>query len=191
MMVEERFRPERDTLKVAEWRIAMEPIIITPTVGIGPFMLGMSEAEVREIFERRPEFYNIGSSLNYHSTIEQLSVKVDFDADNKVNFIEIGNPYEAEPDFVCLCKGIDVFRTMAEELVKEIDKETKYVRDHDAEAGYSYRFSEIQLLFWRERVITEEILNSEEFQRELSPENQEIEKQHFFFTTVAVTSPGY
>jgi hypothetical protein len=167
----------------------MDPIIITPNVGIGPFKLGMSELEVQETFKRYANFRGTDNPNN-PSYLEQLFTNFEYDSNNKVIFIEISNPYD-DFDIVCLFDGIDVFRTKADELVKEIDKKTKYARDDEAQMGFSYIFKEIQLSLWRPSVMTDDILNSPEFLLEFSPENQELEKRHFYFTTVAIAAPGY
>jgi hypothetical protein len=162
----------------------MNPIIITPLVGIGPLKLGMTEQEVQETFNA----YTYNRSTDHAHTLEFEDLfKIEYDGNNKVHFIELINPCN---DTACLYKEWDVFRIKANELVMEIDKKANFVRDRDSELGYSYTFSELQLFFWRSHVITEHDLQSNWFV-ELSPENQEEEKRSLYFNTVAIAAPGY
>ncbi|WP_028609790.1 hypothetical protein [Paenibacillus harenae] len=168
----------------------MDSIVITPFVGIGPFKLGMSESEVKETFVTHAHWRRANQAYN-ESIMEELFVNFEYDSNNKVKFIEVVNPaYAGLFHIPCLYNGIDVFTTKTDELVFEIDKDTKYIRDSESELGYMYIFPERQLTFWREGVITEEIMNSEEF-LEMPPENQELEKRYFYFTTVSIAVPGY
>lgn len=168
----------------------MDSIVITPYVGIGPFKLGMSESEVKETFEAHAHWRRTNQAYN-ESILEELFVKFEYDSKNKVKFIEVVNPaYAGLFHIPCLYNGIDVFTTKTDELVFEIDKDTKYIRESESDFGYMYVFPERQLAFWREGVMTEKILNSDMF-LEMSLENQELEKRHFYFTTVSIAVSGY
>ncbi|WP_169086205.1 hypothetical protein [Paenibacillus sp. PL91] len=168
----------------------MDSIIITPKVGIGPFKLGMSEYEVKETFNAHDHWRRTNNAYN-HSILEELFIKFEYDSNNTVKFIEMVNPsYAGVFHIPCLYNGIDVFTTKASDLVSEINKETSYNRDSESEMGFMYVFPELQLAFWRENVITEDLMNSEDF-LQMSQENQELEKRYFYFTTVSIAVPGY
>lgn len=168
----------------------MDAIIITPHVGIGPFRLGMCREEVEQTFQnlnhRRPDNGN-------PSYIEMLFMRehFEYDADDRVKFIQLINPhYSGHFCIPCLFRGVDVFTTKAEDLIHTLKKEYPMVGDVDPRTGFSFVIPDLELSFWREGIINDEIMKDPEF-LEMSEENQELEKRYFFFTTVAIGAPGY
>jgi Fe-S cluster biosynthesis and repair protein YggX len=154
----------------------MQTILIEPSVGIGPFKLGMTEQEVKAVLEQESAMYSDLLSIEY-------------DAKGRVTFLEMSNPDDDSIQFLYGDK--DVFRTQANPLINELDKETPYDRDDEAEIGVCFVFKEIAMAFWRPVPLTEEMLQSEEFLREVPPEHREQEKKHLFFSTAAVAAKGY
>ncbi|AFH63013.1 hypothetical protein ACVNS2_20355 [Paenibacillus caseinilyticus] len=171
----------------------MDLISIEPKVGMGPFKLGMSESDVKKVMEEHKNWRDPNAVYNL-SRLEQLFVTFEYDSNRKLKYMQLVNPlYQYEKggfQIPCLYNGIDVFTTKAEDLIRELDKQSKYIRDNDSSLGYTFIFNELNIAFWREGVINEEIMQSEEF-LEMPEENQELEKRYFYFTTVSVFVPGY
>ncbi|WP_374019535.1 hypothetical protein ABU162_07595 [Paenibacillus thiaminolyticus] len=90
----------------------------------------------------------------------------------------------------CLCHGIPVFRTKADDLVEALDKISPYARTWDASTGGSYVFPEIGLAFYRSNSLTEEELEEDWFLVQ-SPEEQEYLKKFFYFESVMVCGLHY
>ncbi|WP_411342600.1 hypothetical protein ACE3MZ_13050 [Paenibacillus sp. WLX1005] len=157
----------------------MTTIEINSLVGIDSILLGMNETEVKEKIKE--------SSFN---NFEELFSGLEYDSNNKLNYIEISNPF-GEFDLQLLYNGIDLFKTKADDIIKLISEHNAYIQDDESEMGFNFIFQELGIAFWRPNVITEDMLNSKEFLTELTPENQEYEKRNFYFTTVSLFSPSY
>lgn len=69
-------------------------------------------------------------------------------------------------------------------------KEYPIVGDVDPRTGFSFAIQELQLSFWREGIMNDEIMKDPLF-LEMSEENQELEKRYFYITTVSIGAPGY
>lgn len=171
--------------------LLVDSIIITPNVGIGPFKLGMRESEVKQVFSAYNHWRPDDSIPANPGYLEMLFGKFEYDPNGRVKFIELINPsYAGHFNIPCLFNGIDVFATKAEDLINELGKENRFIGDSDPKTGFSFVFKEIELAFWREDIMNDEILESKEF-LEMCKENQELKKRYFFFTTVSVAKPGY
>lgn len=115
----------------------MKHIEIEPNVGVGPIKLGMSKAEVIDLFGK-PEYEN-----NERSAY-MAGFMVDFDESNHVEFIEL-----ASSDlFAALYKGKNLHNLTASEAVEHVSKFDSYDKN-DPELGYSYVFKNLQLSLWR------------------------------------------
>ncbi len=91
-------------------------------------------------------------------------------ATDKVEFIELA----ASDKYVLLYKGIDVHRTLADELVALISRETPY-DPNNRELGYSYTSPQIELSLWRS----------------IMPEADEDDPDWRYFEAVGLGAPGY
>lgn len=157
----------------------MTIIKITPLVGIDPIKLGMTELQVEEELKNSP--------FDNH---EELFSRLEYDATNKLHYIEMSNPFDGF-NLQLIYNGVDLFKTKAKDIIESISKQASYIQDDESQMGFNFIFQELGLAFWRPGVMTDDILNSKEFLTELSPENQEYEKQNFYFTTVSLFSPSY
>ncbi|WP_186323371.1 hypothetical protein [Paenibacillus xylanexedens] len=171
----------------------MNEITITPLVGIGPFRLGMSREEVEQKFQELDHWRaDDGIPMN-PSYIEMLFIRehFEYDADGRVKFIQLINPqYSGEFHVPCLFQGVDVFKAKAEALIYSLREDYPTVGDHDPKTGFSFAIRALELSFWREGIMNDDILRDPEF-LEMSEENQELEKRYFHFTTISIGAPGY
>lgn len=123
-------------------KATLDQIIVLPGQAIGPFRLGMTEAEIGISARSFPMHYN-----------------VEYDEVGLASFIEIAEPGE---EWACRYRDLDLFRTTAKKLIADLDQESPY--DHKyAESGCTYRFPIIGLTLWRSTELTEEEMSSEEF----------------------------
>ncbi|MFD0589752.1 hypothetical protein ACFQZE_17320 [Paenibacillus sp. GCM10027627] len=170
-----------------QWTKEIAPITIVPQTGIGPFKLGMSKTEVEATFQRYAHLRWDDNPAN-PSYFEMLFATIEYDESDRVCFMAIENLHDDA--MVCLFEGIDIFRTKADKLAAAIDKTYSFVRDEDSAIGYSFTFNEAGLNLWRPNVFTDDCLNNESF-LEMSQENQELEKRHYYFSTAVIFAPGY
>ncbi|MBY0217854.1 hypothetical protein [Paenibacillus illinoisensis] len=171
----------------------MEAIMVTPHVGIGPFQLGMSREEVEQTFQNL-DYWRADDGIPVNpSYIEMLFTRshFEYDSNGRVKFIQLMNPhYHSQFRIPCLFQGMDVFTTKAEDLIHALMKKYPMIGDDDPRTGYSFAFQELELCFWREGIMNDEILKDPDF-LEMSEENQELEKRYYYFTTVSIGAPGY
>lgn len=149
----------------------MNILDIIPSESIGTIKIGMTRMEAEA---------NVNAYAN-------LIINLDFDLDNKVNFIEVG--YATADYLQCLYNDIDLFNTKVDELIKLLDQISPYDRSN-AELGYTYNFPLIGLSLWRSVMLSDEDLQQDWF-KELDPEIQKDEMKYLFFEAVAVYKPGY
>ncbi|WP_415894565.1 hypothetical protein ACMXYQ_08965 [Neptuniibacter sp. PT34_22] len=115
----------------------MKHFAIEPNVGVGPIKLGMSKAEVIDLFGQ-PEFEN------NERTVYLSGFMVDFDELNHVEFIEV-----AKSDlFEATYEGINLHNVSASQAVEHVCKFDSY-DNSDPELGHSYIFKKLQLSLWR------------------------------------------
>ncbi|WP_339274579.1 hypothetical protein MKY59_26300 [Paenibacillus sp. FSL W8-0426] len=167
--------------------------MIKPLIGIGLFRLGMSREEVEQTFQNLDHWRSDGGSPVNPSYIEMLFMRehFEYDSNGRVKFIQLMNPhYLGQFCIPCLFQGVDVFKTKAEDLIYTLRKEYPMVGDVDPRTGFSFAIQELQLSFWREGIMNDEIMKDPLF-LEMSEENQELEKRYFYFTTVSIGAPGY
>ncbi|MRN54902.1 sedoheptulokinase [Paenibacillus monticola] len=145
-------------------KATLEQIIVQPGQAIGPFRLGMTEAEIGISARNYPMHYN-----------------VEYDEAGLASFIEIAEPGE---EWSCRYRDMDLFRTTAKKLIADLDQESPYDRKY-AETGCTYLFSSLGLTLWRSSELTEEEMCSEEF-KALPADIQEDELRHLYFEAVAV-----
>ena len=110
---------------------------IIPHIGVGPIKFGMSRKEVEDCFGK-PEF-DANDRIGFMS-----GFIVNFDDDDKVEFIEMANSNVFEATY----KGINLHSVKADEAISILEKDVAYDKDN-LEAGHSYIFKELQLSLWR------------------------------------------
>lgn len=147
----------------------MKEIQVIPLKSAIDVNLGWTRKETLEkigVPERKWE-----NSDHYQKELPMFSI--DYDAENRVEYISISNP--KNDGVKVLYQGTDVFVTPANELIKIIEKNTglRYDRD-DPELHYSFIFHDVDLSFWRP-VIPED-------------ENDEDGK---YFETIGIGIKGY
>ncbi|MFC4102474.1 hypothetical protein [Paenibacillus xanthanilyticus] len=171
----------------------MDAIIITPHVGIGPFRLGMSREAVEQVFLDLVDWRFDDGTTADPSYIEMLFIRehFEYDTNGRVKFIQLNNPnYLSQFRIPCLFQGVDVFATKAEELIHTLRKEHSMIGDIDPKTGFTFAIKELELCFWREGIMNDDIMKDPGF-LEMSEENRELEKRYFYFTTVSIGAPGY
>lgn len=155
-----------------------DKLVIEPGNGIGKLKLGMTKNEVDEVVQYYKKEYEQGTN---DCDFFENAFKFEYYNDGKLKFIEI--IAEFKNFFACTCHDLDVFNTKADELVKNLNRISKYDKETDGETQYI--FTNIGLSLWRPSVFTEETMGENWF-KEMSQENQEQEMRYFYFQAVAV-----
>ncbi len=140
----------------------MNKFEITPNIGVGPIKFGMNRAEVESVFGK-PDFIN-ASRIGFMS-----GFFIDFDTNDKVEFIEVADSNEFEATY----SGINLHKIKANEAVALVSKNHSY-DSSDPELGYSYIFKGLQLSLWRGTL----------------PEN-ELDTDGMYFEAIGVASGDY
>ena len=161
---------------------------LIPHLGAGRIKLGMTRQEIRSILGE-PDYSSEKSISDYGEFSIPVPAKdgffenelqISFDSDFKAEFIEFSG-VGAEHTEVYL-NGIDVFKTPAPKLIKEITKSTnsEFNREND-EIPYSYIFPSIDLAVWRQVI------------PELDEEKEEIPDydEGKYFWTIGIGTKGY
>ena len=138
-------------------------------IGVGPVRLGMSRAQSRCAMGLTPDPFQKGSSPILTDAYHDAAFQVFFDADDKVEYIELSS----HGPFVVTFKAVLVFELPAEDLVAFIAKDTPFDPD-DWELGYSYIFPELELSLWRPTL----------------PESDQDEDSRYF-RTIGIGRRGY
>ncbi len=138
--------------------------VIKQKVGIGDIEFGMSRSRVHQVLK---------TSLSQEDKTDYFfnnCLRIDYaESDETVEYIEASNC----PEMIVLFDEINVFSTLAEDLIKIISK--KYLLDeNDPELGYSYIFPEIDLSFWRS----------------VTPE-QHYDSEGLYFSSIGLGKAGY
>jgi hypothetical protein len=164
----------------------MDRLTIEPKKGIGIIQLGMTKTEVDECLQVYTDTYEITYKQNPRNFHMKGAIRscfqLEYDSHGKVTFIQVSSGLKDV--LSCVCMDMDVFHTKAEELIAELDKISKYDRDHK-ELGWTYDFPEWGLSFWRLNICKEEDLQ-EEWCKRLRPEIQEDEKKYLYFECVSI-----
>ncbi|WP_130868294.1 16S rRNA (cytosine(967)-C(5))-methyltransferase RsmB [Intestinimonas massiliensis (ex Afouda et al. 2020)] len=151
---------------------------VRPNEGMGPFTLGMTQAEAEEALRKLGEaespavevwhrFGGDGVPETFHLEYE----------DGRLSRIGLNQ----SKDLKVLYRGLDLTRTHAEDLIPALAKETGYVCDcEDHDLACTYEFPALGLELWRESAYHPKLLDRPGFQeliREL-PENLEYEQDN-------------
>jgi len=115
----------------------MDTYAIKPHVGVGPIDLLMSRADVHRV---------LGKPRRVSAERETFldGFFVDFDAEGRVEFIELAQGAR----FRGLFHGVCLHELPAEEAVAFVSRYGEYDANH-LELGYSYIFVDLQLSLWR------------------------------------------
>ncbi|BAX79342.1 hypothetical protein [Labilibaculum antarcticum] len=161
---------------------------LEPHIGAGKIKLGMTRDETRKILGK-PEYSSEKSVMNYGDFSMPVPTKdgyfknelqITFDDNNKADFIEFSGK-DSEFTEVYLSE-IEIFKTPAPQLIKEISVSTNSDFDNEEEEiPYSYVFPSIDLAVWRQ-VIPEMDEQTEEI-----PESDEGK----YFWTIGIGIKGY
>jgi len=143
---------------------------VTPLVGIGPVLLGMTREQARTAMGVPPHPFRkraTGPEVDaFHTNAFQVFYAVERPV---VEFIEVSRGAAVEP----WLNGFNVFEAPAADLVSRLSR-TWAVDDQDPEVGYSYIFPAVELAWWRPTI----------------PEDDSDPEGHFF-SSVAVAVRGY
>lgn len=144
-------------------------------IGDKTIYLGMDMHSVFDILGKSEEHHtNYGSNNERHYFFDS-ELAIDFDEENKVEFIELlfGIDGELQP----LIYGINAFQEHADKVVDLLMKKNDGEID-DSEEPYSYAFLEISVGIYRELIPQEIIESIEEAKNEGSPwDDEEIEEE--------------
>ena len=152
----------------------MENLMIREDNSVGLIKFGMDLEEAENCIEIYKNKCN--------STIAPLICE--YDDDGKVISIHLIIDVLKEY-FHCTFKGVDIFNTKASKLIEHFDYISHFDRNQEASLGYTYKFTDLGLSFWRGNVCTEDDIESEWF-KNLSPSIQEDNKKFLFFETVTL-----
>lgn len=165
----------------------MDKLIIEPGIGIGNIKLGMTKEEVDrhlnnyiDKYEKAQHIDENGNEIFYDNFFNS-AFKIEYGKNNTVIFIEI--VAELKSFFDCICYDINVFRTKAEELVRQLSKMVNC--EPGMEDDTECFLEDIGLSLWRSHALTEEDMEEDWF-KEMCKENQEDERRFMYFQTAAV-----
>ena len=151
---------------------------IRPNEGIGPFTLGMTQAEAEETLQKLHEAEGQAVEVwhRFGGYGDPVTFQLEYE-DGKLSRIGL----DRSEDLKVLYHGLDLTRTHAEDLIPALAKETGYGCDcEDRELSCTYEFPALGLELWRESAYHPKLLEVPDFQeliREL-PENLEYEQDH-------------
>lgn len=151
---------------------------VRPNEGMGPFTLGMSQAEAEEALQKLHEAEGQAVEVwhRFGGYGDPVTFQLEYE-DGKLSRIGL----ERSEDLKVLYHGLDLTRTHAEDLIPALAKETGYTCDcEDHELACTYEFPALGLELWRESAYHPKLLEVPDFQeliREL-PENLEYEQDH-------------
>ena len=151
---------------------------VRPNEGMGPFTLGMSQAEAEEALQKLHEAEGQAVEVwhRFGGYGDPVTFQLEYE-DGKLSRIGL----DRSEDLKVLYHGLDLTRTHAEDLIPALAKETGYTCDcEDHELACTYEFPALGLELWRESAYHPKLLEVPDFQeliREL-PENLEYEQDH-------------
>ncbi len=161
---------------------------LEPHIGAGKIKLGMTRDETRKILGK-PEYSAEKSVMNYGDFSMPVPAKdgyfknelqITFDDNYKADFIEFSGK-DSEFTEVYL-KDIEIFKTPALQLIKDISVSTNSDFDNEEEEiPYSYVFPSIDLAVWRQ------LIPEMDEQTEEIPESDEGK----YFWTIGIGIKGY
>ncbi|BDI33597.1 hypothetical protein CCAX7_56480 [Capsulimonas corticalis] len=144
---------------------------VIPLRGVLPIEFGMTRKEAREVIGLPVSPYVRPSVSPYLSdTYLNRGFQVFFDADNRVEFIELRNSVSA------VYKGFSVLETKATSVVNSVSKDAPY-DESDPKLGYRYTFPDLEMRLWRNHIAKEQY----------DPDDY----SGIYFLTMGLGKPGY
>ena len=151
---------------------------VRPNEGMGPFTLGMTQAEAEDALnklnEEEHQAVEVWHRFGGYGSPQTFQLEYE---DGKLSRIGL----DRCEDLKVLYRGLDLTGTHAEDLIPALAKETGYVCDcEDHELACTYEFPALGLELWRESAYHPKLLAVPEFQELIQalPENLEYEQDH-------------
>ena len=151
---------------------------VRPNEGMGPFALGMTQAEAEDALnklnEEEHQAVEVWHRFGGYGSPQTFQLEYE---DGKLSRIGL----DRCEDLKVLYRGLDLTGTHAEDLIPALAKETGYVCDcEDHELACTYEFPALGLELWRESAYHPKLLAVPEFQELIQalPENLEYEQDH-------------
>ena len=151
---------------------------VRPNEGMGPFTLGMTQAEAEDALnklnEEEHQAVEVWHRFGGYGSPQTFQLEYE---DGKLSRIGL----DRCDDLKVLYRGLDLTDTHAEDLIPALAKETGYVCDcEDHELACTYEFPALGLELWRESAYHPKLLTYPEFQELIQalPENLEYEQDH-------------
>ena len=151
---------------------------VRPNEGMGPFTLGMTQAEAEDALnklnEEEHQAVEVWHRFGGYGSPQTFQLEYE---DGKLSRIGL----DRCEDLKVLYRGLDLTDTHAEDLIPALAKETGYVCDcEDHELACTYEFPALGLELWRESAYHPKLLAVPEFQELIQalPENLEYEQDH-------------
>ena len=151
---------------------------VRPNEGMGPFTLGMTQAEAEDVLnklnEEEHQAVEVWHRFGGYGSPQTFQLEYE---DGKLSRIGL----DRCEDLKVLYRGLDLTGTHAEDLIPALAKETGYVCDcEDHELACTYEFPALGLELWRESAYHPKLLAVPEFQELIQalPENLEYEQDH-------------
>ena len=151
---------------------------VRPNEGMGPFTLGMTQAEAEDALnklnEEEHQAVEVWHRFGEYGSPQTFQLEYE---DGKLSRIGL----DRCEDLKVLYRGLDLTDTHAEDLILALAKETGYVCDcEDHELACTYEFPALGLELWRESAYHPKLLAVPEFQELIQalPENLEYEQDH-------------
>ncbi|WP_195984825.1 hypothetical protein [Clostridium sp. D33t1_170424_F3] len=173
----------------------MEHLEVIPNKGIGPLRLGMSEKEIFFALEqlRTKWTSTYKSNISKASDTDPYTRYQDGSSFFMVRYknnkaIEIAVDYELREKMIIDIYGMDVFNTLAEELVSNLKKYSTCTYDmEDEQLSTNYEFEEIGVRLWREDAFHPKLFLDESYMNEMKLVIEEQQK-YLYFQLIAVKS---
>ena len=151
---------------------------VRPNEWMGPFTLGMTQAEAEEALQQLHEAEGQAVEVwrRFGGYGDPVTFQLEYE-DGKLSRIGL----DRSQDLKVLYRGLDLTGTHAEDLIPALAKEDDYVCDcEDHELACTYEFPALGLELWRESAYHPKLLAVPEFQELIGelPENLEYEQDN-------------
>ena len=149
---------------------------VRPNEGMGPFTLGMTQAEAEETLQKLHEAEGQAVEVwhRFGGYGDPVTFQLEYE-DGRLSRIGL----DRTEDLKVLYHGLDLTRTHAEDLIPALAKETGYSCDcEDHELACTYEFPGLGLELWRESAYHPKLLAVPAFQKLIQelPETLEYEQ---------------
>ena len=174
----------------------MKLLSVIPHVGIGPLKLGMSPKQILDAINQirsdlsLPDNREIqisqdneddGFSLRYIDDSFFFMVRYrDYQA------VEVAVDYELREHTIIMLYNMDVFKTLAEQLVTSLKQFSSCSYDlEDEQLSTNYEFNDIGVRLWREQPFHPKLLSDESYMKEMALVIDEMYR-YLYFEIIAV-----